>query len=102
MKSKNNIVVSGLKIVSLIPLIIYPFIVFANLMSLAGHRTGNESFSLILSSYAFLIFSLMYPLTLTLTYSLIFNRDKKIFIAFLPIIHLIISVLLYILWMNAK
>lgn len=100
MKSKNKIMVCGLKIVSIIPLIIYPFILFVNIMSLAGHRTGNETFSLILSSYAFLIFSLMYPLTLT--YSLIFNRDKKIFIAFLPIIHLIISVLLYILWMNAK
>ena len=97
---KRILTIKILKVISLIPLIIYPIILLANLMSLVGHRSRDESVILILSSYAFLIFSTLYPLTLL--YSLIYNREKKIFIAFLPIFHLTLSVILCFVWMNAE
>lgn len=44
-----------------LPLGIYPFLIVGNIMSLAGHRTGNEPALLIAISSAFLWGSLVYP-----------------------------------------
>jgi hypothetical protein len=51
-----------LNILGALPLLLYPFVVLANLMSLAGHRNGTESKLLITVVYAFLFGSLAYPL----------------------------------------
>ena len=98
LKNREQII-KILKIISFFPLVIYPFILLANLMSLFGHRSGNESLYLILTCYSFLIFSSLYPLTLI--YSLKKNYRKRITIAVLPMIHLIISVMLCVAWLNA-
>ena len=45
-----------------LPLVIYPFVLPANIMGLAGQRSGNESFVLVLISYAFYIGTTAYPL----------------------------------------
>jgi hypothetical protein len=44
-----------------IPLFLYPAVLFANLMSLAGHRSGNEPALLMVVVYSFLLGSLAYP-----------------------------------------
>jgi hypothetical protein len=45
-----------------LPLVIYPVLLVAGIMSLAGHRTGDEPLLLMAVSYAFLIGSLSYPI----------------------------------------
>ena len=98
--TKNEVALKILKVLSFIPLVIYPFIVLANLMSFLGHRSGHEPIFLIISCYSFLIFSSLYPLSLF--YSLNYNKNKRIEIAMIPIFHLIISVFLGYLWMSAE
>jgi hypothetical protein len=85
-------------IISIIPFGIYPFLLLANVMSLAGHKSGNESFLEMLLPYSFLIFSTLYPLTFF--YSWINWRKKKISISLLPIFHIIISLILFFLWLT--
>jgi hypothetical protein len=87
-------------IISLIPLGIYPIILLANFMSLLGHRSGNEPLSLKFAAYSFLIFSTLYPVTLI--YSKTKNKQKIIIISALPLIHLFISILLFIIWMSIE
>ena len=83
-------------IISVIPFGIYPFILLANVMSLAGHRTGNELFLDLLLPYSFLIFSTLYPLTFL--YSWINRKRKNLIISLLPIFHVVISIILFFLW----
>lgn len=45
-----------------LPIPVYPFVLFANLMSLGGQSTGNEPLAGRLIAYAFLWSSLAYPL----------------------------------------
>ncbi|MBI5034036.1 MAG: hypothetical protein HZB51_26235 [Chloroflexi bacterium] len=45
-----------------LPLVVYPFVLLANIMGLAGQWSGNESLVLILISYAFYIGTTVYPL----------------------------------------
>ena len=98
--TKRQTIVTILKIASFFPLLIYPFIVLANLMSFVGHRSGNEPASLILYSFSFLIFSTLYPVTLI--YSLKYNKKNTVIIALLPIIHVIISICLCCLWFSVE
>lgn len=97
---KRGYIIKFLNVISFIPLIIYPILLLANLMSFFGHRSGNESIFLIVSSYSFLIFSSMYPFTLI--YSIKNNKSKRIIIALLPILHVIVSILLCFVWMIAE
>ena len=99
-KSSNGLVIIILKIISFIPLPLYPFVVLANVMSLASNRSSNATSYLILSTYTFLIFSTLYPIPFL--YSLLFNKNRKISIGLLPLIHLAISVLLLLNWLNAE
>jgi hypothetical protein len=98
--TKRNRIIKIFKIISFIPLILYPLIFLANLMSLIGNRSGKESIYLLISTYAFLIFSTLYPLTLI--YSLKYNKNKTYLIAVLPLIHIAISAILFLLWINAE
>lgn len=85
-------------VLSIIPFGIYPFVLLANVMSLAGHRSGNESFLDMLLPYSFLIFSTLYPLTFLYTWM---NRKKKdLIISLLPMFHIIISIILFFLWLK--
>jgi hypothetical protein len=51
-----------LLVLGALPLIIYPFVLLANVMGFAAPRSGNESFSLVLISYLFYISTLVYPI----------------------------------------
>jgi hypothetical protein len=53
--------IHGLLVLGGIPLLIYPSVLLASLMSLAGHRSGNEPVSLMIVVYSFLLGSLAYP-----------------------------------------
>ncbi|MCL9807060.1 hypothetical protein NAT51_16110 [Flavobacterium amniphilum] len=96
--SKKELVIKVLKITSCIPLLPYPIVLLANLMSLMGHRSGDESDALIINTYAFLIVSTLYPATMI--YSLVCNKKQRIIIAILPLVHLVASIYLGIKWMN--
>lgn len=45
-----------------LPLLIYPIVLLANVMSLAGTRTGSEPVGQVMVSYAFLFAGTAYPL----------------------------------------
>lgn len=45
-----------------LPLLAYPAVFLAGVMSLAGERTGNESAVLVIVARSFLIGSMVYPL----------------------------------------
>ncbi len=85
-------------VLSCIPFGIYPFLLLTNMMSLAGHSSGNESFLDMLLPYSFLIFSTLYPLTFL--YSWTKRKKKNLIISLLPIFHIIISLILFFLWLN--
>lgn len=50
-----------LLLVGALPLLIYPLLLPAFVMSLFGHKTGNEPMQLVLVVYSFLLGSLAYP-----------------------------------------
>lgn len=92
---KSNLPYTILFVISIIPLLFYPIILLANIMSLAGYRTGNEPFLAIFLTYFFLFFSSLYPLTFL--YSLLMIKKKNLIISFLPIFHVVIIFILYFL-----
>jgi len=84
-----------------LPLLIYPFVLLANLMSLAGHWTGNESIFLIAVVLLFIIMSSAYPLSYL--YAINHYRNSRNayvnkWILFMPLFYIIIVVLLGFLW----
>jgi hypothetical protein len=86
-----------LRIISFIPLVVYPFILLANVMSLAAYKSGEESIFLLIVSKTFLILSTLYPITLV--YSLRSKSKNDDFLALLPIIHIVICLFFMGLWM---
>lgn len=89
-------IVKILKIISFIPLIIYPFVLLANIMSFSGEQSGDKSLSKLVAMYAFVILSTLYPATVI--FSLVANKSQKIIIALLPFLHLLIIALVLFLW----
>jgi hypothetical protein len=86
-----------------LPLFIYPFVLLANIMGLAGQRSGSESFFLTLISYAFYIATTAYPLVyLFCVGSAIVAARKKsnaaLGFAFAPIGYLLLLVGLVAIW----
>jgi len=60
-----------------LPLLIYPGILLADVMSLAGYRSGNETALLKLVSYSLLLGSLAYPAVYIFCIALATARIKK-------------------------
>ncbi|MHB9106559.1 MAG: hypothetical protein ACYDCO_05825 [Armatimonadota bacterium] len=82
-----------------IPLIISPCLLLANLMSMAGHWTGNENILLFICVSLFMGVSSVYPFTYLLCWSYYkATSQKNIVIPLVPIIHLVVAILLGILW----
>ncbi len=84
-----------------LPLLIYPFVLLANLMALAAHRTGNESVFLITIVFLFISMSSAYPLSYLYAinhYRISRNTHVNKWILFIPLFHIIIVVLLGFLW----
>ena len=62
MKIASKIVSWLLLLVAALPLLIYPFVLLANIMALAGHRSGDEPIILLLPGFAFVLGTTAYPL----------------------------------------
>lgn len=82
-------------------LLIYPFILIANLMSFVAESTGDESSFLLFVAKGFLITSTLYPLTFL--YAIVkFNKADDIVtkrkMAKLPYYHLGIAFLFLLVW----
>ena len=91
--------------VSGLPLLIYPFILLANVMSFAGHKTGNEPAILVFVSSAFLWASTLYPIPYVFFFlrakseSKKRNGKKETVFALAPLVCLAILGMLMIAWM---
>lgn len=90
-----------------LPLILYPFVLLANIMGLAAQRSDNESLVLVLISYAFYIGTLAYPIVYLLGAGLaIVGARKKsklaMGFAFSPIGYLLLLVGLAVIWALAE
>jgi hypothetical protein len=94
--------------ISGLPLLAYPFILLAGVMSLAGERTDNEPTGLVMVALAFLIGSLAYPfcyipcLIATRNAAKNQNIGKEKRYAQLPMIYLIGLVGLMFLWLQLE
>lgn len=78
-----------------LPLLIYPFILFANFMSVLGSSGGVSDLKLLVVK-GFLWFSSFYPITYILS---LFPFIRKLKYGFLiPLTHLITVIIFLILW----
>lgn len=91
----KRIIPISLFILSGIPLCIYPFVMIANLMQLAGEWAGNESVSSIIVICLFILATSLYPVTYFLSIFLYRESGKKLFPATIPLIHIFIVVVLF-------
>ncbi|WP_313580034.1 hypothetical protein [Chishuiella sp.] len=88
-----------INILGLIPLVIYPFVLLANVMSFAGERSANTTNFNTIISYIFLVLSTLYPISILISWK--FNPSNKLLIALLPIFYLITCGISFYIWSNA-
>lgn len=99
MNTKKLIVILTYIIFAL-PLLIYPLVILANLMALAGESSDQESGFLLTVFYCFITATTLYPITYI--FSLIFFNIKgklyrKLWVLLSPAIHLILTVVLMLI-----
>lgn len=85
----------SLQIISFLGILIYPLVLFANLMALLGRNDDLQLFPAI-AGFCFVVFSSLYPVTFL--YSLSKRKQQNINFAVLPLGHIGISILLFVLW----
>ena len=80
-----------------LPLLIYPFVILANVMQLASLGIGNLHAISIVFMILFLVFSTAYPITYFLCFWLVFKRESKfkLWISLIPGLHIFLTVLLF-------
>lgn len=82
-----------LLIIGGIPLLVYPFILLANVMMLAALFNGADIYSIIMS-LLFVALTSSYLLTYILCWIFYFQkRDKSIFISTIPLIHVTVIII---------
>jgi mannitol-specific phosphotransferase system IIBC component len=82
-----------------IPLLLYPFVLLADIMSIAGERTGNENVFLIIIVGLFLFLSSSYPISYSVCLVLYLkNKNRCIWAPIFPLIHVVVVVLVGYLW----
>lgn len=86
-------------IISGLPLLIYPFIMLANIMSFAGHHSPDETVGQLFAAYAFLISSTLYPIPYIASIIMYRKTQKKFFLA-LPYLYLALVILLALNWIR--
>ena len=103
-KIETLLVLIPLQVLSLAPLAVYPAVVLASVMSLAGHRTGDEPPGLLFVVNSFCILSIVYPAP-AIACSILAWRDFKklkgtrsVILALLPVLLLCVILLLLRLW----
>ncbi|RXT03945.1 hypothetical protein [Ammoniphilus sp. CFH 90114] len=99
---KRNLVSNLLFLLGAIPLLFTPFILMANIMSIAGERTGEEGALLLFVVYSFIVVSSTYFLTYLGCLIYRFTRkgkEKPMLLAVIPLVHLGLAVILFNLWL---
>ena len=86
-----------------LPLIVYPFVLTADIMGLVGTRSSHDSVILILLSYAFYIGTMIYPLVYLVFAGLTIVAGRKqsnttLGFAFGPVGYLLLLVALAVVW----
>ena len=78
-----------------LPLLIYPFVLLANVMQLASLGSGNLHAIEIVFMILFLSFSTTYPITYFLSFWFVFKRESKfkLWISLIPGFHILLTVL---------
>jgi hypothetical protein len=88
-----------------LPLLVYPFVLLADVMSLAAQRSGKDPLLLTILSRSFQLGSLIYPLVyLPCLAAAIFrlkahNQRGAVVISAIPVILLILLAILFFAWM---
>ena len=86
-------------IVGGIPLLLYPFVVMANIMQLAG-VSNNENVFMTLIVNLFIFSSSTYLLTYIVCLVIyIIKRNKDNLISLIPLAQIVITVILFCMWM---
>jgi hypothetical protein len=93
----------GRLIIGALPLLVYPFIALASVMSLAGHTTGEEPVMRMAVARGFQVTSLLYPVVYvaSLAAALAVRKQKAgtaAKIASAPLWFLMLVVLLFVAW----
>jgi hypothetical protein len=91
-------------ILSGLPLIVYPAVLMASVMSLAGGVSGEEPVYLVIIVYGFLIGSLLYPLVYIgslIAYFIVKDIERKALFVKIPFLYLGFCIVLLILWVFA-
>ena len=80
-----------------LPLIIYPFVLLANVMQLASLGSGNLNAISIAFMILFLVLSTAYPITYFLCFWFVFKRESKfkLWISLIPGFHILLTILLF-------
>lgn len=105
-RRRERIATAVLLVVGGLPLVIYPFVFFANMMSLAAETTGREPLLEKLVARAFLWSSLLYPLVYlwfrkAAQRKLKRGDDRAACIqSALPLAYLALVLLFFLLWMR--
>ncbi|KUP23382.1 hypothetical protein AWJ19_28835 [Paenibacillus sp. DMB5] len=91
-----------------VPLLIYPFVLIANIMSLAGSWSGQEESILKAIVILFIILTSSYPITYIISLVLYLikklknkNKNGAVLVSklpLLPLIHLVLAILVGCLW----
>lgn len=93
-------------ILGALPLLIYPFVALASIMSLAAQTTGSEPMPLLLVARGFQITSLLYPAIYfsALIAALVLRKKKEPAsrIASIPLWYLAFVVLLFAGWIGLE
>jgi hypothetical protein len=86
-------------IIGAVPLLVYPFVIIANIMQLAAGPSGEENILLIVIVKLFIVCTSTYLLTyLICLVSYIRKKSRRLLFSLIPLIHLAIAWLLFILW----
>jgi hypothetical protein len=91
-------------IVSALPLLIYPAVLMASVMSLAGNVSGEEPLYLVVIVYGFLVGSLLYPLVYIaslIAYFIVKDVKRKALFVKIPFLYIGFCIVLLILWVFA-
>jgi len=92
-----NVISILLIIIEGLPLLIYPFVLIANLMSLAGLGASDQPFMANLLMVLFLIATSTYPLTYIFSAFFVFKRESryKLLVALCPVLHILLAYFLF-------
>jgi hypothetical protein len=99
---KKRIIDISILIIEGTPLLIYPFVLLANVMTLAGYRTGEESILFVSTIVLFMIFTTSYPLTYILCWIFYFKKSSRGYnrtrVLVIPLLHITISIMVGYFW----